>query len=141
MSNSCSFFISTPKHENIIARSFGSASGYIQNNMALSAPRYQTSLGKKLYQRFCVRFSTKTHQISKYNSNMDWLTGGKQGEAKRLISQLSDVTKRERAAQDLLRLGPEVLTPLLEALQTKDPDLLPLYQQILARIPTATPTL
>ena len=72
---------------------------------------------------------------------MDWLTGGKQGEAKRLISQLSDVTKRERAAQELLRLGADAVTPLLEALQTRDPDLLPLYQQILARIPAATPTL
>ena len=72
---------------------------------------------------------------------MDWLTGGKQGEAKRLIFQLSDVTKRERAAQELLRLGADAVTPLLEALQTRDPDLLPLYQQILARIPAATPTL
>ena len=72
---------------------------------------------------------------------MNWLTGGKQGEAKRLISQLSDVTKRERAAQDLLRLGTDAVTPLLEALQTRDPDLLPLVQQILARIPAATPTL
>ena len=72
---------------------------------------------------------------------MDWLTGGKQGEAKRLISQLSDVTKRERAAQELLRLGADAVTPLMEALQTRDSDLLPLYQQILARIPSATPTL
>lgn len=72
---------------------------------------------------------------------MDWLTGGKQGEAKRLISQLSDVTKRERAAQDLLRLGADAVTPLIETLQTKDTDLFPLVQQILARIPSATPTL
>jgi len=74
-----------------------------------------------------------------YNSNMDWLTGGKPGEAKRLISQLADVTQRDRAAQELIRLGPNAVTPLLEALQTKDPNLLPLYQQILARIPFATP--
>jgi len=35
---------------------------------------------------------------------MDWLTGGRfvQGEAKRLIAQLGDVTKRDRAAQDLI---------------------------------------
>ena len=32
----------------------------------------------------------------------DWW---KQGEAKRLITQLSDVTKRDRAAQDLIRIG------------------------------------
>lgn len=72
---------------------------------------------------------------------MDWLTGGKQGEAKRLISQLSDVTKRERAAQDLLRLGADAVNPLIETLQTKDTDLIPICQQILARIPSATPTL
>jgi HEAT repeat protein len=47
---------------------------------------------------------------------MDWLIGGKQGEAKRLIAQLSDVTKRERAAQDLIRLGADSATPLIEAL-------------------------
>lgn len=72
---------------------------------------------------------------------MDWLTGGKQGEAKRLIGQLSDATKRDRAAQELLRLGDDAVTPLLEALQTKDANLLPYYQQILARIPSASPAL
>jgi HEAT repeat protein len=72
---------------------------------------------------------------------MDWLTGSKQGEAKRLIGQLADVTKRDRAAQDLIRIGADAVTPLLEALQTKDASLLPLYQQILARIPSATPTM
>ena len=72
---------------------------------------------------------------------MDWLTGSKQGEAKRLIVQLSDVTKRDRAAQDLIRLGPDAVATLIEALQTKDANLLMLYQQILARIPSATPIL
>ena len=72
---------------------------------------------------------------------MDWLTGGKQGEAKRLITQLSDVTKRDRAAQDLIRHGTEAVTPLIETLQTKDAGLIPLVQQILARIPSATGTL
>lgn len=72
---------------------------------------------------------------------MDWLTGGKQGEAKRLITHLSDATKRDRAAQDLIRLGADAVPPLIEALQTKDPNLLPLIQQILARIPAATSTL
>lgn len=72
---------------------------------------------------------------------MDWLTGGKQGEAKRLITQLSDSTKRDRAAEDLIRLGADAVTPLIEALQTKDTSLLPLYEQILARIPSATPTM
>lgn len=74
---------------------------------------------------------------------MDWLTGGRfaQGEAKRLITQLTDVTKRDRAAQELIRLGNDAVTPLLETLQTKDLDLLPLVQQILARIPSASPAL
>lgn len=72
---------------------------------------------------------------------MDWFTGSKQGEAKRLIAQLADVTKRDRAAQDLIRLGKEAVPVLIEALQTKDTILLSHYQQILAHIPTATPTL
>ena len=72
---------------------------------------------------------------------MDWFIGSKGGEAKRLIAQLGDVTKRERAAQELIRMGVDSVSPLIEALQTKDPDLLPYYQQILARIPAAAPVL
>ncbi|HEX6034539.1 MAG TPA: HEAT repeat domain-containing protein [Anaerolineales bacterium] len=72
---------------------------------------------------------------------MNWFSGSKQGEAKRLIAQLGDVTKRERAAQELIRIGAEAVLPLIEALQTRDQNLLPLYQQILARIPSATPSL
>ncbi|MDL1910370.1 HEAT repeat domain-containing protein [Chloroflexi bacterium CFX6] len=72
---------------------------------------------------------------------MSWLTGGKQGEAKRLIAQLSDSTKRDRAAQDLIRLDADAAPALLEALQTRDLNLLPVYQQILARIPSASPSL
>src|SRR5258705_4680995 len=72
---------------------------------------------------------------------MDWLTGGKQGEAKRLITQLADVTKRDSAEQDLIRLGADAVPTLIEALQTKDLSLLPIYEQILARIPSASPTL
>jgi len=72
---------------------------------------------------------------------MNWLTGSKQGEAKRLITQLADVTKRDRAAQDLIRMGVDAVPPLIEALQTEDPGLLSLYQQILARILSATPLL
>ena len=72
---------------------------------------------------------------------MDWFIGSKQGEAKRLIGHLGDVTKRERAAQDLIRMGADAAPSLIEALQTRDLNLLSLYQQILARIPTATPLL
>ena len=72
---------------------------------------------------------------------MDWFIGSKQGEAKRLIAQLGDVMKREHAAQDLIRIGAEAAPPLIEALQTRDQNLLQLYQQILARIPAAAPLL
>jgi HEAT repeat protein len=72
---------------------------------------------------------------------MDWFIGSKQGEAKRLIAQLGDVTKRERAAQELIRLGGDAIPAFLEALQTKDQNLLAIYQQILARIPSAAPSL
>src|SRR3990172_3185350 len=72
---------------------------------------------------------------------MDWFIGSKQGEVKRLIAQLGDVTKRDRAAQDLIRMGADAVPTLIEALQTKDLNLLPLYQQLLAHIPSAAPTL
>ena len=72
---------------------------------------------------------------------MDWLTGGKTGEAKRLISQLSDAARRDRAVQELIQLKADAVPALIEALQTKDPSLLPYYQQILARIPSAAPAL
>ncbi|MEO5888577.1 MAG: HEAT repeat domain-containing protein [Anaerolineales bacterium] len=72
---------------------------------------------------------------------MNWLTGGTKGEAKRLISQLADVTQRDHAAQNLIRLGADAVPSLLEALQTHDLNLLPYYQQVLARIPSATPTM
>lgn len=38
---------------------------------------------------------------------MDWFIGGKQDEAKRLLSQLSDITQRERVALALTKDGPE----------------------------------
>ncbi len=69
---------------------------------------------------------------------MEWFTGSKQNEAKRLIVQLADVTKRDRAAQDLIRMGGDAAPALIEALQTKDSNLLPLVQQVLSQIPSAT---
>jgi len=73
---------------------------------------------------------------------MNWLTGSKLGEARRLVNQLKDETKRDRAAADLLRLGAEAAPALIEALQTKDQSLLPIYQQLLARMGVAaTPAL
>ncbi len=74
---------------------------------------------------------------------MDWLTGGRfaQAEAKRLIPQLADATTRDRAAQELIRLDTAAIPQLLDALQTRDLELLPIYQQVLARIPSASPAL
>lgn len=72
---------------------------------------------------------------------MDWLTGGKAGEAKRLIAQLADATKRDVAARDLIGLNADAVPALLEALQTRDLNLLAIYEQILARIPSASPAL
>lgn len=72
---------------------------------------------------------------------MDWLTGGKTGEAKRLIAQLADATKRDVAARDLIGLNADAVPALLEALQTRDLNLLAIYEQILARIPSASPVL
>ena len=72
---------------------------------------------------------------------MDWLTGSKQGESKKLISQLADSTKRDAAAQGLMKLGAEAVPALMEALQTQDLSLLLIYQHVLARISSAQPQL
>lgn len=72
---------------------------------------------------------------------MNWFTGGAHGEAKRLITQLTDSTKRDAAAKELIQLGADSVPPLIDALQTQDLGLLLYYQQILARIPSATPLL
>jgi hypothetical protein len=36
---------------------------------------------------------------------MDWFTGSRQGEPKRLITQLGDVTRRDGAAKELIGIG------------------------------------
>ena len=72
---------------------------------------------------------------------MNWLTGGPQGEAKKLITQLADSAKRDVAAKELIKLGADAFPPLIEALQTQDLSLLQFYQQILTRIPSSTPAL
>lgn len=72
---------------------------------------------------------------------MDWFTNPKQGEAKKLIPLLADAGKREGASRELIRLGADAVPVLIDALQTSDPGLLAVYQQILARIPSASPEL
>lgn len=72
---------------------------------------------------------------------MDWLTGSKQGEIKKLIVQLADSTKRDIAAQNLIKLEKDAVPALIDALQARDLGLILLYQQILVRIPSAKPEL
>lgn len=72
---------------------------------------------------------------------MDWLTGSRLGEAKKLISQLVDSSKRDAAAQTLIRMGADSVPALIEALQTQDLSPLLIYQHILAQTPSATPIL
>lgn len=72
---------------------------------------------------------------------MDWFTNPKHNEAKKLIPLLADVGKRDRAAQDLIRLGADSVPALMDALQTQDLGLVAIYEQILARIPSASPEL
>ena len=73
---------------------------------------------------------------------MDWLTGGRTGEAKRLISQLTDPYKRDRAAQDLIQIGAEAIPVLIDSLATRDTNLRELAARVLVQIgPPAVPPL
>lgn len=76
-----------------------------------------------------------------YNSPMDWLSGSKQGQAKKLIAQLADMTKRDQSTRELIKMGDDAVLPLINALQTHDLNLILIYQHILARIPSASPHL
>ena len=72
---------------------------------------------------------------------MDWFTNPKLGEARKLLPLLADASRRDRAAQELIRLGSDSVPVLMEALQTQDLSLLAISHQILARIPSASPVL
>ncbi len=72
---------------------------------------------------------------------MDWLSGSKQGQVKKLIAQLADSAKRDQAARELIGMGADAVPPLIDALQTQDLNLILTYQHILARIPSASPFL
>ena len=72
---------------------------------------------------------------------MDWFSNSKQGAARKLLPLLADAARRDRAAQELIRLGADSVPVMMEALQTQDLSLLVLYQHILARIPSASPEL
>lgn len=72
---------------------------------------------------------------------MDWFSNSKQGEVKKLISQLADANRRDAAAQELINLGSDAVPLLIDALQTSDLKLVAIYERILARIPSASPAL
>ena len=73
---------------------------------------------------------------------MNWLTGSDTREAKRLIGQLSDPAKAQRAASELIRLGANSAPALIEALQSRDPGLPAAASGLLVRIgPAALPAL
>ncbi len=73
---------------------------------------------------------------------MDWLTGGRSGEAKRLIPQLTDPYKRDRAAQDLIHIGADAIPVLIDALATRDANLREFIARVLVQIgPQAVPPL
>jgi len=65
---------------------------------------------------------------------MDWLTGGHTGEARRLISQLADPLKRERASGELARLGAEAAPALVESLGSHETSTRALVAQVLVQI-------
>jgi len=72
----------------------------------------------------------------------NWLMGSGLGDPRKLVKQLKDASKRDQAATNLVKLGADAAPALIEALQTRDQDLLSLYQQILTRIGSAaTPAL
>lgn len=72
----------------------------------------------------------------------NWLAGSRHAEARKLVNHLKDASRRERAGGELLRLGPEAVPALVEALQSPDQNLIPLYQDVLVQIgPPATPAL
>ena len=73
---------------------------------------------------------------------MEWLSGGKTGDARRLVGQLHDPVRRDRAIRGLLQMGASAASALTDALGTKDQELLLLYQQILVHLgKSATPAL
>ncbi|MBL8050850.1 MAG: HEAT repeat domain-containing protein [Anaerolineales bacterium] len=72
---------------------------------------------------------------------MDWFTNSKTSEIKKFITQLGDVSKRDHAARELLKLGADVVPPLIETLQSPSDDLVLPCQHLLALIPSASPQL
>lgn len=135
LSNALSFYISElSSNEKLPPVVEQSQKGQIVNRK----PVLKKTSDKKIGQVNLNVKSRKPDEKTPRNNVFGWLTGGG---AKRLIPQLADSTKRDHAAQELIRLDAESVPFLIEALQTRDLDLLPIYQHILARIPSASPAL
>ncbi|NJN80598.1 MAG: HEAT repeat domain-containing protein [Anaerolineales bacterium] len=69
---------------------------------------------------------------------MDWFTNSKQTDIKKLIVQLADATKRDSAAQTLMKQAADSIPVLIDALQSESVDLVLPCQHLLARIPSAS---
>lgn len=73
---------------------------------------------------------------------MAWLPVSRRGGAKRLVSQLSDPSRRHQAVSDLLSLGADAVPALVDALGAASPDIPPLAEGVLVRLgPQALPVL
>ena len=72
----------------------------------------------------------------------NWLIVSGHGDPRKLVKQLKDTSKQDQAAANLVKMGADAAPALIEALQTRDQNLLSVYQQILTHIGTAaTPAL
>jgi len=123
-------------HENKAAAEIERSIPYLSEPEPAKAPNPKIVVEKETSKKT----NNQTNEPPARGSMFGWLSGTK-GDPKRLITQLADSTKRDAAAHDLIALGAEAVPALLETLQTKDLNLLPIYEQILARSPSAVPML
>ncbi len=73
---------------------------------------------------------------------MEWLLGGRVGEAKRLVSQLGDPIKRDASAGQLVQIGLEGLPALIEGLSIEDDVVAGILKKIILQIgPSTFPSL
>jgi HEAT repeat protein len=73
---------------------------------------------------------------------MKWLDGSENNEAKRWVKQLADSGKRERASNELIRMGAKAAPALVEALRDRASQLASQAESLLGQIGLpATPTL
>jgi len=134
LSNALSFYIS---ELNVHEKASPIAEKSHQTQVANNQPIPKNKPERKEKQGVASAVKSESTKAPSRRSVFGWLKAG----PKNLVAQLADETKREQAAQGLIQLNSDALPALLEALQTRDLDLLPIYQHILARIPSASQTL